>query len=266
MTISLRFPEGSALVAGGTGNVGAGVTRRLAEAGLAVTFTYLGNATRAEAMADRLRKEGLRVRARQMDLRDARSIDAAIAYAEEQHGPLRTVACAAGARVPLDNIADFAIEDVERYLDADAMAYYRLVNRVVPVLRARGGGSITLATTIALSRAIAFDGISPFSKGAVEALVRQVAWEEAGHAIRCNAVPIGWVSPWDAGRVESYADALPEPTRTRLAALMAQLKDAMRIAGPARPEDAGDLFAFLASEQARFITGQSVALDGGATL
>jgi NAD(P)-dependent dehydrogenase (short-subunit alcohol dehydrogenase family) len=267
MAIELTFPEGVALVAGGTGNVGAGVTRRLAEAGLPVVFTYRGNAARAEALADRLTGEGLKVWARQMDMTEADSIDAAIAFAEAQAGPLRTVACAAGAFVPFDNIADFSIATVEKFFHEDGMANYRLVNRVVPVMRGHGGGSITLCTTIGLSRVIGFDGISPFSKGAVDALIRQIAWEEARHGIRCNAVPISIVIPQDGtADFSGLAQLMQGDQLARAQALIGQIMGWLRLPGPYKPEAAGDLFAFLASDQARFITGQSVAIDGGATL
>jgi NAD(P)-dependent dehydrogenase (short-subunit alcohol dehydrogenase family) len=267
LAIQLTYREGCALVAGGAGNVGAGVTRRLAEAGLPVVFTYKGNAARAEAIAARLTDEGRKVWARQMDMGDGASIDAALAFAEAQAGPLRTVACAAGAHVPFDNIADFDIAAVEAFFDQDGMANYRLVNRATPLLRRNGGGSITLCTTIGLSRVIGFDGISPFSKGAVDALVRQVAWEEARHGIRCNAVPISIIVPETSGAdIAQLSKTYDADQRQRVQALMAQIMSMMRLPGPYSPEAAGDLFAFLASEQARYITGQSVALDGGATL
>jgi NAD(P)-dependent dehydrogenase (short-subunit alcohol dehydrogenase family) len=267
MTIQLTYPEGAALVAGGGGNVGAGVTRRLAEAGLPVIFTYKGNAARAEAIAEPLRQAGCRVWARQMDMTDPASIDAALDFAEAQAGPLRTVACAAGAPVPFDNIADFDIETVKTFFDEDGMAYYRLVNRVVPRLRANGGGSITLSTTIGLARVIGFDGISPFSKGAVDALVRQIAWEEARHGIRCNAIPISIIVPTSVSAAALGAGASSDPQQQeRIAALIGQIMSWLRLPGPYSPESAGDLFAFLASDQARYVTGQSVAIDGGATL
>ncbi len=266
MSIELTYPDGCALVAGGAGKVGVGVTRRLAEAGLPVVFTYVSGAERATAIEADLRGRGLKVWARQMDMRDPASIDAAIDFSREVGGRLHTVACAAGAPVPFDNLADFDIKTVEDFVDADGMAYYRLVNRAVPVLRAGGGGSITLCTTIALFRVIAFDGISPFSKGAVDAMMRQIAWEEAAHGIRCNAVPISWIMPGDGSQFDTYIATLESPRRERLSTLIGQVKAMMRVAGPAAPEEAGDLFAFLASDQARFITGQSIAIDAGATL
>jgi NAD(P)-dependent dehydrogenase (short-subunit alcohol dehydrogenase family) len=265
MTISLTYPEGCALLAGGWGNVGVGITRRLAEAGLPVISTYVSNSARAEAAAEKLRAEGLKVWARQMDMGEAASIDAAIAFAEQTAGKLHTVACTSGVTVPFNNLADFTIEEVESFFSGDGMGYYRLVNRVVPALRRNGGGSITLCTTFALLRVIAFDGISPFSKGAVDAMVRQIAWEEAQHNIRCNSVPISWVVESDA-LTDEWLASIPSPTGERMKALIYQIRDMMRLKGPVPPTSIGDLFAFLASDQARKITGQSVSVDGGATL
>jgi NAD(P)-dependent dehydrogenase (short-subunit alcohol dehydrogenase family) len=266
MAIQLTYPEGCALVAGGAGNVGLGVTRRLAEAGLPVTFTYVGNEARARAIETEMQGEGLKVWARQMDMRDAASIDEAIAFAQEKGGRLHTVACTSGAPVPFANLADFDIATVEKFFDADGMAYYRLVHQAVPVLRAGGGGTITLCTTFALFRVLSFDGISPFSKGAVDALVRQIAWEEAKHNIRCNAVPIGIVVGQPLEVVEAAMDLWPEPERPMAKAMFQHVKSLQRIVGTTNPNAAGDLFAFLASDQGKSLTGQSVALDHGATL
>jgi NAD(P)-dependent dehydrogenase (short-subunit alcohol dehydrogenase family) len=255
------------LVAGGSGNVGRGVTRRLAEAGLPVTFTYAANAARAEGLAEQLRSEGLRVWACRMDLTDVASVDAALAFTEGQGGPLRTVVCASGARVPFDNLADFDIATVERFMNEDALGSYRLVRGAVSLLRANGGGSITLCTTMALSRVIGFDGISPFSKGAVSALVRQIAWEEARHGIRCNETPIAIVVPGaKMGGDVDVSVKYDAEQRERMMAVMGQISAMMRLPGPFSPESVGDHCAFLASDQARYITGQSVAVDGGAAL
>jgi NAD(P)-dependent dehydrogenase (short-subunit alcohol dehydrogenase family) len=169
--------------------------------------------------------------------------------------------------VPFNNIADFSIAEVEQFLHEDGMANYRLVHRVVPVLRTNGGGSITVCSTIGLSRVIGFDGISPFSKGAVEALIRQIAWEEAPHGIRSNSVQISITVPENAGAdIAALAQSFKAEQFARVQALMAQIWGMMRIPGPYPPEAAGDLFAFLASDQARYITGQAFAIDGGAIL
>lgn len=266
MGLELTFPDGAALVAGGTGNVGAGVARTLAGSGLPVTFTYRGSEERARELEAELRDAGARAQAVCMDMGDPASIDAALDAAETFGGPVRTVAGASGAVVPFNRIADFSVAEIEGFLADDAMGYYRLVHRAVPRLRANGGGSITLTTSVAVDRVLRFDGISPFSKGAVRALVRQVAFEEAEHGIRCNDVAIAMTLPGSFDDAAAFAGTLPPPYRERLGALLDQLRSQIRLGRPSTAAEAGNLYAFLASDQASFVTGQSIALDGGLTL
>jgi NAD(P)-dependent dehydrogenase (short-subunit alcohol dehydrogenase family) len=269
MALTLTFPTGCALVAGGTGSVGQGVTRRLAQAGVPVIFTYRSGEERAIAFERELRADGLDATRCQMDLGDVASIDAAIAVALAKGGRLHTVAYAAGPSIPFDNLADLAPAAAEKFFVDDAMGCYRLFHSALPHLRKGGGGSLLTCTTIALKRVIVYDGISPFSKGAVDALVRQLAAEEAQHGIRCNAVAIGWVSPQSLDEMLAQlppVKAEPIAWEEKLAVLIEQLRGLVRMGRPAVPDEAGNLFAFLASDQAAYITGQSIAFDGGATL
>ena len=111
-----------------------------------------------------------------------------------------------------------------------------------------------------------YDGVSPFSKGTVEALVRQIAAEEADAGIRCNAVPVSWVFDATAEEQIAQMEGLPEPGRSHVIALIRQLDAQTRLRRPATMLEAGNLFAFLASDQASYITGQSIRLDGGFSL
>jgi NAD(P)-dependent dehydrogenase (short-subunit alcohol dehydrogenase family) len=264
MTLQLTFPSGGALVAGGTGTIGAGIARRLAAAGVPVVFTYRSDETAARRLEDELRAAGLTAFAQRMDMADKTQVDAAIDRVIAVAGRLHTLANAGGPRVFFNRMADITPEQAAAFLDEDAVGVYRLIHRAIPALRAGGGGSITLCTTIATRRVIKFDGISPFSKGALEALIRQLADEEARHRIRCNTVPIGWVSELSAEAFSQYVGA--DPSMGMLAELVEQLRDIVRFDGPGSPDDVGNLFAFLASDQSAYITGQSIAFDGGATL
>ncbi|MCK9541045.1 MAG: SDR family oxidoreductase [Novosphingobium sp.] len=270
MALTLRFPRGGALVTGGTGTVGEGIVRGLCEADVPLVFTYLEQANRARELEADLQSKGHDVAAIAMDMSDAASIGAALDLVVARHGRVHTVACGSGVPVLFDQIADFPIADVEKFLWEDALGYYRVFHEAVPRLRVGGGGSITTCTTIASRRVIAYDGISPLSKGSVEMLVRQIAAEEAAHGIRANAVAIGWVARDTIERyramVRDTLIANPATRDERLIALMAQLLDMLRLQRLATPAEAGNLFAFLASDQAAYITGQSIALDGGATL
>ena len=266
MPLQLTFPQGATLVSGGTGRVGEGVTRCLAQAGVPLVFTYRGSADKAAALEDELRTAGANVRAIQMDNGDTASIDRAIALAEEIGGPLRTVIWSGGPVFGFDRLADIPPDVVGQFLQDDAMGAFRLVSRAVPKLRAQGGGSITLCTTIANKRVVDFDGLSPFSKNAVEALVRQIAAEEAVSHIRCNSVAVSWVSPLTKDQQIVEMAALPQPTRDTIVGVIEAMASGTRIGRPALPIECGYLFAFLASEQAACLTGQSIAFDGGFAL
>jgi 3-oxoacyl-[acyl-carrier protein] reductase len=266
VAIELTFPNGCALVAGGTGTVGQGVVRRFAASGTPTVFTYFSRKDEAEALQDELRAKGSDVTAVRMDFGDQASIDGVLQDAVAKHGRLHSVACAAGMKVWFNNMAEFTAEEVSRFIEGDAIAYFRLFQRAIPHLRKGGGGSITTCTTIAFRRYVKYDGLSPFSKGAVEALVRQLAAEEGPNGIRVNAIPIGWITEFEPKDLYARLSQAEGDNSRMLMELMQQLEALLRLGRPGRGEECGDLFVFLASDQARYITGQSVAIDGGVTL
>lgn len=266
MTLSLTYPAGGMLVTGGAGNVGAGVVRKLAEAGVPLVFTYRSDPARAEALAAQVSAGGAKVIAVPLDMTDADSIKVALDRVVAEYGAIHGVACTAGPFVPFDRMADFSIKQVEDFMHGDALGYYRIFHEAVPMLRANGGGSITTTTSIAYQRVLPYDGISAFSKAAVDALIRQVAAEEGGNNIRANAVAIGWVEPRDLDQARAQTPpevADPQSYEEMLVAVMQQQLRQNRLRGPVKPDEAGNLFAFLASDQANYLTGQSIALDGG---
>jgi 3-oxoacyl-[acyl-carrier protein] reductase len=266
MPLQLTFPQGAILVSGGTGRVGEGIVRCMAQAGVPLVFTYRNTADKAARLADELSASGANIRACQMDNGDTASIDRAIALAEEVAGPLRTVMWSGGPVFAFDKLADIPPDVAGQFLADDAMGAYRLVSRAVPRLRANGGGSITLCTTIANRRVVDLDGLSPFSKNAVEALVRQIAAEEADSRIRCNSVAVSWVTPLTKDQQIAEMAALPQPDRDRIVGVIENMAAGTRMGRTQLPIECGYLFAFLASEQAACITGQSVAFDGGFSL
>jgi len=268
MALNLTYPEGGMLVTGGTGSVGGGIVRALAKADVPLVFTYRGNKEKAEAFEKELRDGGAQVWAQAMDMDDYGSIQAALDRVVAECGTIHGLAAGAGPMVSFENLMDFPVEEAVRFVNADAMGYYRLFHAVTPLLRARGGGSITTCSTFANRRILAYDGISPLSKGSVEAMVRYVAAEEGRHNIRCNAVGIGWIQPGnqDFSQIPPRPETEPEDQLGRMMLLMREIVDMTRIRRNGTPEDAGNLFAFLASNEASYLTGQIIAIDGGLSL
>lgn len=270
MALTLTYPDGGALVVGGTGRLGEGIVRQLAVAGVPQIFTYVGNEAKASQLEAELRGAGHQVTAVKMDSEDQASIDAAIERVVKDYGRLHTVAIGAGVPVRFAKMADFPVETLERFFAADAMGYFRVFKAAIAVMRQSGGGSIVAVSTVATKRVIVFDGISPFSKGSVDAMVRQLAFEEAENNIRVNAVAIGWIEKLTRAEVRAMIpEGLPDKYETQIdmaRGILDQMEGLVRFGRPGTLEEGGNLVAFLASDQASFLTGQIIDFDGGATL
>jgi NAD(P)-dependent dehydrogenase (short-subunit alcohol dehydrogenase family) len=265
--IALSYPDGGALVAG-CGNIGRAVVRRLALAGVPVVVTYQQNAARAEALAQELNAHGAQVQAEPLDFAAEGAVGELLARAAARLGRLHSVVYCAGPAIAFLRVRETSPELLARHLHADTLGCFRLFHHAIPLLAAGGGGSLTACVTMANHRRLETDGLSAIPKAAVESLVRQVAAEEGAQGIRANAVAIGWVG----GFAESFAEARAytasmsgaqaAPTR----ALMEKLMSLIRLGRPGSGEEAANIVAFLASEQASYVTGCLVPADGGATL
>jgi len=269
MSFSLTFPEGAALVTGGTGRVGGAVTRKLAAAGMPVVFTYRTSKDAARDLEEQLRHDGHQVTAVQMDMTDMDSVTDALAQVEALYGPMKVVICGAGEMVKFGKLADFPVDTIRDFLNGDALGYYRVFHAAMPILRANGGGCLIPCSTMATQRVIEFDGMSPFSKGAVDALVRQVAAEEWEHGIRCNAVAIGWVEHRTVAEVEeqsAHLGATAETEEDRMFVMLRQIAGLARRDRAVTPDEAANTFLYLASNEGAHLTGQTIALDAGVLL
>jgi len=276
MPIALTYPTGGALVAGGTGSVGVGVVEGMARAGVPVLFTYLGaqderhSADKAAALVARLTAAGGQVRARQMDMREPDQIEDALDELEQWAGGVHSVMTASGAPVPFAKLADFTPEQIDAFMAGDALAYFRLFRSAVHRLRRSGGGSITCTSTIDVGKLALANGASGMSKGAVESMIRHIAAEEALDGIRANAVRICWVSDGSYADMDAWleqtSETRPAEQQEFTASVVRSHMTGIRLQRPCTTREVGDLFAYLASDQASFLTGQSIHLDGGEDL
>jgi 3-oxoacyl-[acyl-carrier protein] reductase len=270
MAITLTFPEGGALVTGGTGRLGEGIVRQYAKAGIPQVFTYLGSEAAAKALEAELKAEGHKVIALRMVAEDDTSVQAALDLVVSEYGRLHTVAVGSGVPVSFAKMADFPVATIEKFVAGDAIGYFRLFKAAIAIMRKTGGGSIVACTSVATKRVIEFDGISPFSKGSVDALIRQLAYEEAENKIRVNGIAVGWIDRITLEECRKWVpEGQPSKYETQMEftqAILDQMSGLVRFHRPGTLEEGGNLAAFLASDQASFLTGQIVAFDGGATL
>ena len=246
--------QGTAVVTGGSGGLGSVVVQMLAERGSDVALTFRLNEDAASAVVEDVVTQGRRARAWQLDLVDTEATRDTLAAIAEQFGGIHTLVHAAGPHVPQIHLSKVDPERFRQQVEEDVVAFFNLVQPSLPFLRDTRG-SIVAITTAATRRYPVRDGLSAAPKGAVEAIVRAIAAEEGKFGVRANSVGPGMLTDGMAARLIASGD-LDD------AALEVTIRNiALRRFGEAI--DVAEAVCFLASDRARFITGQMLAVDGG---
>ncbi|GIJ54634.1 SDR family NAD(P)-dependent oxidoreductase [Virgisporangium aurantiacum] len=251
MLLDFSSRPGAALVVGATGGIGSAVAHRLAAAGSALALTYRTDAATADALITALPGEP---HAWALDLTDAAATARVVAAAAERYGGLHTVVYAAGPHVPMIHLSRVTPEQFRDQLTADAVGFFTLVSAVLPALR-ESRGSLVAVTTAATRRYPVRDGLSAGPKGAIEALVRGIAAEEGRFGVRANCVGPGMTTDGMAVRLIANGD-LDD-------AALDAARNNIPLGRFGTADDVAAAVTFLASEQARYITGQKLDVDGG---
>ncbi len=254
-----RLADRVFVVTGGAGGIGRGITTALLDDGARVVLTDLDHARTAAAAAD-LDTDGSRTHAVAADLSDAAQPDAVVAAAVERFGRLDGLVNNAGMIV-MDAAWDATATDWTKQLDVNVTASFTMARAVGRHLREHGGGSIVNVSSncgkVGYNNMAAYNA----SKAAVISLTRSLAAEWAADRINVNAVCPGGV---DTPMLMAVAEWL-EP---RVGAPAAEIHEGMAAAQLGRkiaPVEVGRVVAFLLSDDATIIRGQSISVDGGDT-
>lgn len=238
--------DGCALVTGSARGIGAASATELAGAGWPVAINYRSDADRAEAVAEAIAKDGGKATAIQADVRDPDSVGDLFCAVEERFGPVLVVVNNAGMRA--DGLAPQLDDDQwERVLDTNLSAAFRVTRRALkPMLRARFGRVVNIASVVG-PRANAGQANYAASKAGLIGFTKTVAVEVARRGITVNAVAPGFVETQlteDVGSGNGLLDSIP----------------ARR---PGTPQEIASCVRFLASEEASYVTGTTLTVDGG---
>lgn len=244
-----RTRQGAALVVGASGGIGAAIARLLLDRGSRVAMTYRRPSQRVDELCAERSAASY-----QLDLNDADGCRRVVDAVKEQFSAIHTLVYAAGPHVPMMYVATIAPELFRQQMLDDAVGCFNILRPALPHLR-ETQGSVVAVTTVATVRFPARDSLSSAPKGAVEALIRAVAFEEGRFGVRANCVGPGIMGD---GMTQRLVDTGDFP---------ASVMDATRKMIPMRrlglSTDVAEAVCFLASDKASYISGQKLDVDGG---
>jgi NAD(P)-dependent dehydrogenase (short-subunit alcohol dehydrogenase family) len=250
-----------ALVTGGGSGIGEGACYALAQAGAAVVVVDVREDA-AGAVAARIRAEGGNAVPAVADVGDEGQVGAAVAHAVQTFGGLHVVFVNAGINGMQCPIEEMTLDEWYATIDTNLTGTFLTVKHSIPHLRATGGGSIIVTSSINGSRIFGAPGYSCYStsKAGQVTFARMAATELARWGIRVNAILPGGVSTNIRDRTYrrnlepvTYGVRMPEsfpPLHGR----------------PASPDQIAKLVVFLASDDSSYITGAEIVIDAGASL
>ncbi|HEX4759259.1 MAG TPA: 3-oxoacyl-ACP reductase FabG [Thermoleophilaceae bacterium] len=241
-------PEGSALVTGASRGLGAAIARMLASEGWPVGVNYRSDEEGAARVVSEIEEAGGRAMPLQGDVADPEAVDDVFAKLEERFGTVLVLVNNAGVRA--DGLSMQLDDDEwEHVLATNLSGVFRMTRRAVKgMMRARYGRVVNIASVVGGVRGNAGQANYAASKAGVVGFTRSVAAEVARRGVTVNAVAPGLVETELTAGIDAdrFLDAVPA-----------------RRAGT--PEEVAACVRFLASEDASYVTGTTLTVDGGLT-
>ena len=252
-----RFVGKVAIVTGAGGNIGRATARRLAAEGASVTVADLDGAAADEVVAEIVAAGGA-ARAQTTDVTDPDAVEAMVQDTVVAYGGLDVLHNNAAAIALNGRDQDVVTMDLDtwrRVLDVNLTGPMLGCRSAIPAMLERGGGAIVNTASAAAfygSKSLAAYGTS---KAGLVALTRSVATAYGDRGIRCNAVAPGVVVD------RAAQDALGGPMGDRLR----RYTTSHLVGRLGYPEEIATAVAYLASDDAAFVTGETLRIDGGMT-
>jgi glucose 1-dehydrogenase len=243
-----------ALVTGATTGIGRGTAFELAAHGAAVAINYRGKEDEAREMATAIEGAGGRAIAVQMDITKEDEVTRGFGEAREAFGGLDLVVNNAGVEAPFE-LVDMSLEEWNRVIEVNLTGVFLASREAARIMRADDvTGTIVMVSSV--HERIPWKKFSHYcaSKGGVKLFAQSIALELAPHGIRVVSVAPGAIE------TPINHDVLNDPEQKR------EVLEEIPLGRWGRVDDVAKAIAWVASEQAGYVTGTTLFVDGGMTL
>ena len=246
-----------AVVTGGGAGIGEAAALALGAAGVTVAVTDI-DLDNASAVADSILKAGGCASSHRLDVADEAQWSSCIDTVVGMHGAVAILVGNAAITTPEVLGKDLGVLDLDmqlwdRVIGVNLRGNVLGCRAVIPGMRSAGGGSIVLTSSILSVLPGLNRSAYSISKAGLNGLARSVSASYGRDGIRCNAVAPGYI------RTQPMVGGLIPDERLR------QLSETSALGRMAEPDEVGAVIAFLASDAASYITGQTIVVDGGVT-
>jgi NAD(P)-dependent dehydrogenase (short-subunit alcohol dehydrogenase family) len=247
-----------ALVTGGSSGIGRAVAELLAGQGASVVVCSADGAE-AGAVADAMTARGLTAISAPADVRDAGSVVAAVQAAADAFGALDTLVTCAGIQA-YGTAADTDEQTWDEVFAVNVKGVFLAARAALPHLRRSARGAIVIVSSVQALATQAGVAAYAASKGALNALARSMAIDEAGYGVRVNAVCPGSV---DTPMLRRSATLFSDGSEAGMLRTMDGWGRSHPLGRVARASEVAEVVSFLASPRSSFVTGEDVRVDGG---
>ncbi|HVB44184.1 MAG TPA: SDR family oxidoreductase [Streptosporangiaceae bacterium] len=243
-----------ALVSGGSRGIGRAIALRLAADGAQVAVNYRRDEAAAQATCEAIKAVGGHARAYRASVDSLPELESMVRELLADFGAVDILVSNAGIASRGKNVADTDPAELERVVSTHAFGAFYLSQLLLPQMRGRPRGDIVVVSSTAARTPMPGGAPYMMAKAALEALAATLAVEEMRHGIHTNIVAPGLVRT-DMG--------------DRLARALANVQDAAELNSRSpygrvcRPQDVADVVAYLVSDQAAYLNGQRIAVNGG---
>ncbi len=255
--MGLRFQDRVVLITGGAAGIGRGCAEVFFQEGgrIVVVDRDRSNGETLVAQFNDLRADSAFFI--ECDVANGDAMSAAVAKSVAHFGRLDCLICNAGVHPPDTPIESTSDEELSQVMQINFVSTFVGCRQAMPHLRKQRGSIVIMSSMTAVlgqKNSCAYSA----SKGAQLSLTRSLALEGASDGVRVNAVLPGNV---DTPLMQRWAASLPDPT-----AALARIADLQPLKRMASAQEVGRVCLFLASDDASFVTGQGIEVDGGASL